>query len=303
MKLNLLPPYVSKGKQSKVAIVLMVLILLLSVLASLGMMVVSKQAYEREKARAAALEKPASDVVALSKLADTITASAQTVVLNVELAKAMQEHCSVYPDFYDSVRKYIPAFFRVTSMSASPADAETVTLTLSGVLRTQEEYANLMLALNRIPDVRSVSRSGFQLVETYVPNLSQLDQTGRPIRQGEQPLPDDPLDRLQALIARGGRTDYVGVGNFGSGEPGLRGAMPDWSQVTVTVVMPGKLQAPDVRGTLANAARASSAAPSTTPAAGPGAGPGFGPPGMFGPPGAGMPGPGVPGAGAGRMEE
>ncbi|MEJ5170647.1 MAG: hypothetical protein WHU10_06640, partial [Fimbriimonadales bacterium] len=166
MKLNLLPPYVSKGKQSKVAIVLMVLILLLSVLASLGMMVVSKQAYEREKARAEALEKPASDVVALSKLADTITASAQTVVLNVELAKAMQEHCAAYPDFYDSVRRYIPAFFRVTSMTASPIDAETVTLTLSGVLKTQEEYANLMLALNRIPDVRSVSRSGFQLVET-----------------------------------------------------------------------------------------------------------------------------------------
>ncbi|MFN3684802.1 MAG: hypothetical protein ACK41F_12845 [Fimbriimonadaceae bacterium] len=300
MKLNLLPPYVSKGKQSKVAIVLMVLILLLSVLASLGMMVVSKQAYEREKARADALEKPASDVVALSKLADTITASAQTVVLNVELAKAMQEHCSAYPDFYDSVRRYIPAFFRVTSMSASPMDAETVTLTLSGVLKTQEEYANLMLALNRIPNVRSVSRSGFQLVETYVPNLTQLDQTGRPIRQGEQPLPDDPLDRLQALISRGGRTDYVGVGNFGSGEPGLRGAMPEWSQVTVTVVMPGKLQAPDVRGTLANAARASSAAPSTTPA---GAGGGFGPPGMFGPPGAGVPGAGPAGAGAGRMEE
>ncbi|MCX7800867.1 MAG: hypothetical protein N2109_11055 [Fimbriimonadales bacterium] len=288
MKLNLLPPYVSKGKQSKVAIVLMLLILLASIAASLGMMFVSKQAYEREKARADALEKPANDVVALSKLADTITASAQTVVLNVELAKAMQEHCSAYPDFYDSVRRYIPAFFRVTSMSASPMDAETVTLTLSGVIKSQEEYANLMLALNRIPDVRSVSRSGFQLVETYVPNLTQTDQTGRPIRQGEQPLPDDPLDRLQALIARGSTASggYLGVGNFGSGEPGLRGAMPDWSQITVTVVMPGKLQAPDVRATLANAARASSST-GTTGSMPTGMG-GFGPPGgmgSFGPPG------------------
>ncbi|MFN3729931.1 MAG: hypothetical protein ACK4XJ_09495, partial [Fimbriimonadaceae bacterium] len=39
----------------------------------------------------------------------------------------------------------------------------------------------------------------------------------------------------------------------GSGEPGLRGAMPGWSQVTLTMVVARDLQAPAIRTTLISA--------------------------------------------------
>src|SRR2546430_13626538 len=51
-------------------------------------------------------------------------------------------------------------FFRINSITATPNDANTVTVTMNGVIHTAQEYADLMLALLRIPGAQAVSRSG-----------------------------------------------------------------------------------------------------------------------------------------------
>jgi hypothetical protein len=145
-----------------------------------------------------------------------------------------------------------------------------------------------MLALLRIPGATSVSRTGFQMGDQYVPNLSVTDQTGRPIRPGEPPIPDDPLQRLDYFVARGGTTGYTGVGGFGSGpENAVRGAMPNASQVTVTVTFPFEYPKanPVYRGLLGPDPIATLRAAGSAPAGGAGtlpAGP-AGPPGAPGP--------------------
>jgi hypothetical protein len=168
-------------------------------------------------------------------------------------------------------------------MSVVPLTGSDVQLTLTGYLKTPEQYKDLMLALLRIPKAANVSRSGFQTSGQYVPALTPDDQTGRPIKAGEQPVPDDPIRRLEYYQAQGSISGYTGVGGFGQGpETTARGAMPDYSTVTVTVTFPFEypsknpvykgLQAPDPSATL----RSAGGAPAAVPAAGPGAG--FAPP-------------------------
>ena len=258
MKLNLLPTSVSKGKQAQTAIVLSVLVAVLSIAAAIGMIFTSR-AELQQATKAAAEAKPRADLAtATSKYADEVIAQARVILVNINLADEMSKHSTVYPDLYDEVRGYIPAFYRVTSMSASAGGPDTTTLSLNGVLHTYQEYADLMLALYRIPGVQTVARAGYQNTDRYVPQLSQTDQFGRPIRPGEQPIPDDPLARLDQMIAQGGVSGFSGTSGFG-GAPGPRGAMPNYSTVAVTVVLARGVQTPDPRGTLSgigSAARA-----------------------------------------------
>jgi hypothetical protein len=276
MKLNLLPTSVSKGRGGGIAaIVVAAIIVAASFLGTVAMSQISGQQVSSAKAAASQLEAPAANAVKVGGEKTDVINNAKGVILNALLADAMMKHNSAYPDFYDKILPHIPSFFRISSMSAVPLGETTSSLTLTGVIHTQQQYRDLMLALNRIPGVTTVTRSGFEATEQYVPGLTSVDQHGRPILRGENQIPDDPLEQLNYYIQKGqaGSSGFTGAGGFGTGESGQKGAMPGWSSVTVTVVLPADLQAPNPRQTLASLA----AGASTTTTGGTAAG------GMMGP--------------------
>jgi Tfp pilus assembly protein PilN len=251
MKLNLLPTYVSKEKQAKTGVILGVLTAVVGIAAAVGMIVISKNG--RDSAYASMEEKrPAHlQVLAISKAADTVITQAKPIITNINLAEAMNAHNTVYADLFDQIRQYIPSFFRLTAISATPLSADGASVNLTGVIQTQQQYADLMLALLRIPGAANVSRDGYQVVSAQVPALSVDDQSGRPLKPGEGRIPDDPEQRLNYYIAQGQLTGFMNVSGFG-GEAGPRGPMPDWSTVNITILMPAKLMTPNPRATLAS---------------------------------------------------
>jgi hypothetical protein len=276
MKLNLLPTYVSKEKQSTNAIIGAIGLVVIGLIVTAVMMTYSSGVLASAKQHESDARTRAEQADTESKKADAIMASdvASAVVRNLNLARAMEAHSSVYPDLFDKVRGYIPPYFRLTTMSAAPAGDTTCIVTLTGVVSTYQQYADLMLALLRIPGSSSVSRSGYQLDAAYVPGLTPEDQTGRAIKPGQQNVPDDPIAKLQYLEAQGSYSGYLGVSNFGGDGDLTRGPMPGTSLITVQVTMPGQLMAPDPRATLSS----SGAGGGSTALAG-GAASGFGAPG------------------------
>lgn len=279
MKLNLLPTYVSKEKSAKSAVIVMVLLILAGVVLAALMVLTSGSALAKAKQEATDLEPAAKRAVDTSARADAVIASAQTILRNIALADSMNKHNATYVRLYDEIMPYIPSYFRITSMSAAPVDGTTATLDLTGVLGTYQQYADLMLALLRIPGAVNVSRSGFTNIDPYIPGLTPEAQTSRPIRPGEQPIPDDPLARLDYFIARGSSEGFTGAGGFGTGTDGARGPMPNASQITVRVTLQRNLQTPDPQSTLA----AQGSAGAMTAGAPVGGAPMGGPP-MGGPP-------------------
>jgi hypothetical protein len=250
MKLNLLPTYVGKERAARSAILLSVVLAAIGIGASVFMIISSREARRQSADRVIQIGPQAAQAVAESKKADLIIQNARVLILNTNLASAMDKHNYDYVDLYDQVRRYIPSFFRVTSMSATPA-AETSVVTLTGTLQTQQQYADLMLALLRIPGATSVSRSNYQIVEKVVPPLVEGSQAGTPIERGQAPLPDDPLERMERYMSQTGTEGFLGVNNFGQADPTVRkGAMPNWSEVTVSVVVPKNIQTPNPRATL-----------------------------------------------------
>lgn len=269
MKLNLLPTYVSKEKQGRFAVLGSVILAVAGLAAMLFLIRTSREAVQREQDRINAAKPDADRAVAISKQADDVMNQARGLILNMNLADAMNNHSKVYPDLFDEVRGYIPSFYRISSLNAVPNGAESVTVTMTGYLSTFQEYADLMVALLRIPGATAVSRSGFQLNDPLVPNLVPEAQIARKIKPGDPRIPDDPMDRLDLQIANAGVTGFVGAGGFGTtATPIVRGAMPTQSTVTVAVVIAGKdIQTPDPRGTLAQASTLWGA-PAATPASG-----------------------------------
>ncbi|MCB8933622.1 MAG: hypothetical protein M9921_06395 [Fimbriimonadaceae bacterium] len=271
MKLNLLPSSVSKGKQTQTAIVLSALIAVIGIVGAVGMISASRN--ERANAiNEAENARPRAELAAsTSKYADEVISQARVILININLAEAMKNHNTVYPDLYDEVRRYIPAFYRVTSMQATPGGADTTVVTMNGVLASYQQYADLMLALYRIPGAQTVSRTGYQYTSPFVPGLTPVDQTGRPVAPGQGPIPDDPLARLDYFIAQGTVTGFTGTGGFGTG-PGVRGAMPGESAVTVSVVLQRNSQTPNPRATLAGIGSVAPPAPGGFPGAPPAGG-------------------------------
>lgn len=273
MKLNLLPTYVSKEKSAKAAWFISAIIAIAGVGLTFAMMQQSKNAYDQARENAVSKQAQAALAVATAKQADTVIAMSHQLIVNIDLAKAMMEHNNDYADLYSDVQSYLPSFFRLTSISATPTDATSCVVTMQGVIRTYQNYADLMLALLRIPDAATVSRNGYQVVDRYVPPLTEGDQTARAVTFGQPNIPDNVEERIEYFQARSAPTGYVGQGGFGSGEPGLRGSMEGWQAVTVSVVLTNRqIQTPDPRATLRAAATNSGGG--TQPAGGvPGPGP------------------------------
>lgn len=296
MKLNLLPATVSKGAKTRTAVIVAVLMVLGGIGASAYMITSSGADLVAIKTQVNEERPKAERALNTAAEAETIIVQANGVVLNKGLAQAMIAHNAKYPALYDELLKSIPSYFRVTSMRATPIDANSSQITMEGTLESYQQYADLMLALLNFKGTTAVGRNQYVTNEQVVPALTQIDQTARPRRLNEAPIPDDPLERLTYFQAQASTPTYQGTGNYGSPTDDTRFALPTSSLITVTMVVARDLRVPDVRTTLAS----SGAAPaSTTTASAPGGGFPGGPGGGFPGPG-GMPGvPSGPPGGAG----
>ncbi|MEI7575251.1 MAG: hypothetical protein WCK51_00020 [Armatimonadota bacterium] len=274
MKLNLLPKTVDTSGRAKFALVGGVLVFVGSLLASFAMAKISgdRLAYATEKLNE--IKPKYEAVVKVATEADTMMAAPQVkqAVVNTGLAKSMLASSRLYPDFYDGVKSYIPAFFRITQMSATPIDDKSSSLRLTGTVKNAQEYADLMLGLLRIPGATSVTRAGFQAEDVVVPALTEIDQVGKRRKESEAPIPDDAFDRLQYFTAQSVPAGYLNSGNFGVTEPGtVKTVRPGESLISVVVTVPKDLRVPNPRGTiqsLGGAATSATAAGAKVPAAG-----------------------------------
>ena len=267
MKLNLLPTHVSKEGQSKVAWVASGLMVVGAIAAGAYAMIWSNQELALAKDRESKNKVYYDTAVATSKKADDIMAGSVVVDRNLKLANAMLKHNAAYPDLYRDVLTHVPTFFRVTDVTATSLGAGLCTVSLTGVIETYQQYADIMLAMLRIPGATNVTRAGFTDVRPVVPPLNEADQTGRPVRPGEANLPTDPRARLEEMIARAESAPrgFLGAEGFGTPDATRKGAMPDWSQITLVVTLNRDIQTPDPEATLrAQGGASANPAPSGT---------------------------------------
>ena len=266
MKLNLLPTYVSREKTTRRAQLVAVVLLLAGVVLAVLLKSTSEADLARAKQQADELKPQAEKAFLTANQADEVIKQATDYVRNASLAKAMDLHNAAYPDFYDKFKKFLPDFFRIMRVNVSPNDGATVTVRITGVIKNQSQYNNLTLALLKIPQVQSVTRSPIPVNPMIVPNITPGDKAAKPRKQSDGAIPDDPDQRLAYFLAKGGVTGFQNVGGFGTPSLDPRGAMPNYSEVTISLTMPGSLQTPDPRATLAAAGPAPAA--SSAPAAG-----------------------------------
>lgn len=254
MKLNLLPTSVSKAGAATGMWIVAAILAVVGILGCLGLIGMSQQALASAKSDAESKMKAAADAKATADQADAQIATAAVINRNQKLSEAMIAHNSKYVDLYSKVLGHVPAYYRLDSIAATPNGPQT-TVTLTGYIETFRQYADLSIALWKIPGVLSVSRAGYTVTDPVVQNLSELDQVGSAVKPGETALPSDPLERLDAMIARAGSAPrgYLNQGNFGSNTVTARGAMPGYSPVTMTVVLSDNVQTPDPRATIAAA--------------------------------------------------
>lgn len=212
MKLNLIPKTAARGAASKT----MFTVMLIAVIASLVVAFMYNQSLQGTlqswKDDTAAMLPSAQEVVRASKEADEIVAKARIVLTNTALYKEIESRNNAYPDLYDEVKQYIPSFFRVNSMQASSSGDTGSMMTISGTLRTFQQYSDVMIALLRCPLVVAIGRAGYG-----------------PVPEGD-------------LASFGYSPDFTD-----------RGAIPQWSNVVITLQLNKDLRAPDPRATLSAA--------------------------------------------------
>lgn len=253
MKLNLLPTTVAKASGSRTGAIFGVVVAVFGIIVALGMIFSSQAAMATAKSNAEQYQQPAADALATAQAAETQIASASVIVNNQMLAEAMTKHNTAYVNLYNKVFRYVPSYYRLTSISAAPTGATGCTVTLTGQLQTFTQYADLAIALWKIPGVQNVTRAGYVVDTPQVPALTETDQIGAPVKPGEAPLPSDPLERLQAMIDRASAapTGYENIGGFGStDDTTAKGAMDGWSTVTMALQMPDAIQTPDPRASI-----------------------------------------------------
>jgi hypothetical protein len=230
----------------------MVLIIALAAAATFVLISTGRAKLEAARDRADTLRPQVAIAMGKSQMADQIIQQVTGIDRNLKLTTAMTEHNSKYVGLYREVMGYIPSFYRINSMSAAPTGPDSCTVQMTGVLKTHKQYADLVAALYRMPGVVSVARNGYSDVNPYVPNLNTEDQLGTKIKPGEPNLPSDPDLRMQEMIRRAnsGPTGFQGIGGFGQ-DVFPKGAMPDWSTVSVTMQIVGRpMQVPNPRATL-----------------------------------------------------
>lgn len=246
MKLNLLPTTVNREGRAKSAWFFSLILVVAGVAAMLFMKQKSELFVTQQKDRIEKARPTVEEGVKVVTATEALVTANRGMIMNAQLAAAIGEHSDRYPDLYTEIKGYIPSFFRVTEMGAAPLGPEGTQVNITGIIQTQQQYADLMLALLRIKDVVSVGRTGFNYANALVPPLTEQDQTGRIQNPGDPTWPDDPLARLDAQIAQARSTGFLNEGGFGSTvEPMQRGAMPDWSLINIAVIVRKNTQAPN----------------------------------------------------------
>lgn len=268
MKLNLLPQTVAKRSSAPVFIIMAVLIVLAASAASAWMVVQSKADLKAAvDDRTAQLEGYANNAATAAQ-AETVILQATNFDRNVKLVEAAAKHNNAYPDLYDSLFPYIPAWYRIQSINAAGSGGQA-TVTMVGHIDTFQQYADLAIALWRIPGVISVQRAGYAPKLPSVLPLTPDRQTNVSIKPGETPLPDDVQQRIEILKAQAAAvpTGFVGVGGFGT-DAVPKGDTLNSQTVTMTVLLTRNLQVPVPAATLAAAQATAPAAAPAAPAQG-----------------------------------
>lgn len=253
MKLNLLPKIVDTTGRAKRAFFGGLLVFAGSCVAAFMMAKISGDRLQKATEAVQDAQPKYDAAVKVANEADSIMAQPEfkQLVVNTGLAKAMIAGNHTYPDLFDFVKPYIPKFFRITNLSATPIDATTCTVSMTGIVKNAQEYADVSLALLRIPGALSVSRGGFQKEDVVVPPLVEVDQNGRPRLESKGPIPDDPLARLEYFQNDSIPSGYLNSGNYGDLEPGVTKTIrPGESLITMTVMIPKDIQTPDPRKTI-----------------------------------------------------
>ncbi|HLO97964.1 MAG TPA: hypothetical protein VK171_05155 [Fimbriimonas sp.] len=255
MKLNLLPKTVDTASRSKRAFVMGLGVFAASCVAAFFLANQSGEQLKRAQEAVETATPKYNAAVAVAKEADDMMAMPQLLqmIRNTALAKDMIAANGRYPELYSFVRPYIPSFFRITSLSATPNGAESATVNMTGTVRNAQEYADLMLTLLRIPGAVSVSRAGFQAEDMTVPALTEIDQKGKPRLPSRAPIPDDPLERLAYFESETTPSGYLNSGGFGNGFPEdgvTKTVRPGESLINVSVVVPKNIQTPNPRATI-----------------------------------------------------
>jgi hypothetical protein len=253
VKLNLLPKIVDTTGRAKRAFFGGTIVLIASIAGAYYMQSTSTKRLDEAKQHEQDAQPMYDKAVNTASQADAMMTkpAIRQLVVNTSLAKSMMVSSRTYPDLYDSVKPYIPGFFRITNLGATPIDGSTCTVNMTGTVKNAQQYADLMLALLRIPGAKSVTRGGLQSDDTIVPPLTLVDQTGRPRKESKAPIPDDPLERLAYFEAETSPTGYLNAGNFGVTEEGTqKGARPGESVIAVSVTIPRNIQAPNPRATI-----------------------------------------------------
>lgn len=264
MKLNLVPKHVAKGGQGLIAAAIGVVVAVVGIGAAVilissasGRLATAKEAYSGKLAEA-------NRVVETAAEADVIAQKATEIVRNQKLAEAMLNKNTAYTNLYRGVLGYVPDFFRPTSISAVPNGEAEAIITMAGRISSFQQYADLMLALMKIPGAKSVTRNGYNVNGPFVPAVSETDPNAVVIKRNDQPMPNDPIERMNRVIADASNapSGFLGTGSFGNEDPGQRGAMPGDSEVTVSVILAyneqlakqsgidPRIQAVDVRSSL-----------------------------------------------------
>lgn len=252
MKLNLLPKHVAKAQGSKGAMFVAVIIVLVCAGLAFGLIQQGRKQLDDARAKVEPAKQTVSQALGYSAMAQTVIDKVTGIDRNLQLTEAMLAHNSKYVELYRDLQNYIPSYYRVSSINATPTSADTVTVTMSGVMQTNRQYADIIAALFRMPGVQSVSRSNYTNVDPYVPSLTEEDQIGTMIKPGEANLSSDPIERMAQLQQRAAAAQqgFLGVGAFGT-EQMPKGAMPEWSTVNITMVIGQRpMQVPDPRATL-----------------------------------------------------
>ncbi|MEQ1822688.1 MAG: hypothetical protein ABL949_09270 [Fimbriimonadaceae bacterium] len=246
MKLNLLPTGVARESKGRFATVMAIVLAGAGIFSLFFQSSRSAEYVKQQQDRIDAAKAQAERAVSYVNAANDILQNNRGVILNANLAKAMEDHSDVYPKLYDDVKQYIPAWFRINSLAATPGGADATVVTMTGVIKSQEQYADIMLAMLRVPNVVNVSRRGFVYDNPAVPPLTEADQMGRSKKPSAPTIPDDPLDRLELQIASATTTGFQNVGGFGTtAKPVVRQAMPGWSNITIDLLIRTNVQSPD----------------------------------------------------------
>ena len=267
MKLNLLPKIVDTTGRAKRAFFGGVLVLIASIVGAYMMQSISADRLAKAKESVNDATPKYNKAVQTAADADAMMnkPGVRQLVVNTALAKSMIAANRVYPDLYDSVKPYIPGFFRINALGASPIDGTTCAVNMTGTVKNAQQYADLMLALLRIPGASAVTRAGFQADDIIVPPLTLIDQVGHPRAESKGPIPDDALDRLTYFQNETSATGYLNAGNFGITEAGtVKGARPGESLIAVAVTIPRNLQTPNPRATIQSLASTGGATPAAS---------------------------------------